>query len=185
MRAPGVRWPSCHAAVNQYYSVLLSSVVSRQSSQARLEIIASSELEVPLIRAFPSHPRSQCPSMKEPSVFLRADTPPPSGRRSPPCQAVRQTQTWDGCQEPLGAGRRIPTLPVQHSEGRMGRPASGIALIVQKYVRRARSGVSAVEAIGRVYCPIAWPPPGHDPGADCGVALLPGSGPMWPWDILD
>ncbi len=51
--------------------------------------------------------------------------------------------------------------------------------------RWARSGVSAVEAIGRVYCPIAWPPPGHDPGADCGVALLPGSGPMWPWDILD
>ncbi len=50
---------------------------------------------------------------------------------------------------------------------------------------RARSGVSAVEAIGRFYCPIAWPPPGHDPGADCGVALLPGSGPMWPWDILD
>ncbi len=42
-----------------------------------------------------------------------------------------------------------------------------------------------MEAIGRVYCPIAWPPPGHDPGADCGVALLPGSGPMWPWDILD
>ncbi len=28
-----------------------------------------------------------------------------------------------------------------------------------------------MEAIGS---PIAWPPPGHDPGADCGVALLPG-----------
>ena len=29
---------------------------------------------------------------------------------------------------------------------------------------------SAVEAIGRVYCPIAWLPPGHDPDASGGVA---------------
>ncbi len=42
-----------------------------------------------------------------------------------------------------------------------------------------------MEAIGRVDCPIAWLPPGHDPGAGVGVALLPESGPLWPWGILD
>jgi hypothetical protein len=43
----------------------------------------------------------------------------------------------------------------------------------------------AVEAIGRVYCPIAWLPPGHDPGAGGGVATtaqqrgLFGLGTFW------
>ncbi len=36
-----------------------------------------------------------------------------------------------------------------------------------------------MEAIGRVYCPIAWLPPGHNPGPGVGMALLPSS-----WAVL-
>ena len=55
------------------------------------------------------------------------------------------------------------------------------------YSRGSGSGRgSAVEAIGRVYCPIALLPPGHDPGADCGVASTARQrGRFRPWDILD
>ncbi len=51
--------------------------------------------------------------------------------------------------------------------------------------RRVWGRGSEVEAIGRVYCPIAWLPPGHDPGAGVGVALLPGSGPLWRNPLLE
>ena len=45
------------------------------------------------------------------------------------------------------------------------------------------SGGNAVEAIADLLS-IARLPPGHDPGAGCGVATLPGSGGTWPLDIL-
>ncbi len=40
---------------------------------------------------------------------------------------------------------------------------------------------SAVEAIGNIYSPIAWLPPGYEPGAGDGC---PAAGPFRPWDIL-
>jgi hypothetical protein len=42
-----------------------------------------------------------------------------------------------------------------------------------------------VEATGQFYFPVDWLPPGHDPGAGGGVALLPGSGPFGAWYILE
>ena len=47
---------------------------------------------------------------------------------------------------------------------------------------RSGSGGDAVEAIADLSS-IATLPPGHDPGADCGVATLSGSGGTWPLDI--
>ena len=49
--------------------------------------------------------------------------------------------------------------------------------------RGSGSGGNAVEAIADLLS-IARLPPGHDPGAGCGVATLPGSGGTWPLDIL-
>jgi hypothetical protein len=38
----------------------------------------------------------------------------------------------------------------------------------------------------RVYFPIAWLPPGHDPGAGGGVAISAQQRDrIWPWDVLD
>ena len=48
---------------------------------------------------------------------------------------------------------------------------------------RSGSGGDAVEAIADLSS-IATLPPGHDPGADCGVATLSGSGGTWPLDNL-
>jgi hypothetical protein len=45
-----------------------------------------------------------------------------------------------------------------------------------------------VEAFGRVYIPIAWLPPGHDPGAGHGGGVAISAQQrdrIWPWDILD
>ncbi len=48
--------------------------------------------------------------------------------------------------------------------GQCSTPLEAEARVWVRQLGRARSGGSAVEVIRRVYCPIAWLPPGHDPG---------------------
>jgi hypothetical protein len=74
----------------------------------------------------------------------------------------------------------MPPCPVpKHVLEAMRRIPAGTVLPVnwtidfetlERFTGRARGGRNAVEAIGRVYCQIAWLSPGHDPGASGGVA---------------
>ena len=60
---------------------------------------------------------------------------------------------------------------------------TGVHLMRLRTTRSGSGRRGAVEATGRVYCPIAWLPPGHDPGAGCVVATTaPQRGRF---DILD
>jgi hypothetical protein len=95
--------------------------------------------------------------------------------------------------EPRVTGRRSsPSVPGSHRQATRDpeSPGSG-CLHYQPGPRPGRASSTAsgserkcaVEAIGRVYCPISCLPPGHGPGA--GGVVCQAAGPFRPWGILD
>jgi hypothetical protein len=69
-------------------------------------------------------------------------------------------------------------IPTQARASATGATSTGQQVGIGAEEPQERGGGDRV-----IYCPIAWLPPGYDPGA--AWQLLPGSGHFVPWNILD